>query len=532
MRFGPVPVAEALGAVLAHSTRAGGRTLKKGRVLTAAELEALAASGVATVTVAILDAGDLAEDEAARRVAEAVGGPGLSLSAPFTGRCNLYAEAAGILAYDAGALDGLNLIDEAVTLAVVPPFSRVTPGQMVGTLKIIPFAAPRAAVERAEALGRGLLRLHPFRALAAGLVQTVLPTVKPSVLDGTVETTRARLEGLGARLAGELRCAHDRAAVAAAIAARRAAGDDLVLLFGASAVVDRRDVLPAGIVAAGGEVTHFGMPVDPGNLLLVGDVGGTPVIGMPGCARSPKLNGFDWVLERLVAGLPVTRAEIMRMGAGGLLKEIASRPLPRGQAGAAPARAPRIAALVLAAGSSRRMGAQNKLLLPVDGEPMVRRTVGQVLASKAVSVTVVTGHQGDLVRAALAGLAVATVDNPGHEAGMASSLKAGIAALPADIDGVVVCLGDMPKVPAAVIDQLIAAFDPLEGRAICVPVHGGRRGNPVLWARRFLPAMQALSGDAGARALLAGNAELVAEVPVAEAGVLIDFDTPESLAAL
>src|SRR5262249_57563189 len=106
-------------------------------------------------------------------------------------------------------------------------------------------------------------------------------------------------------------------------------GGKLVLIFGASAIPDRRDVIPAAIEAAGGNVEHFGMPVDPGNLMLIGSAAGRAVLGAPGCARSPKENGFDWILARLLCGLPVRRSDITGMGVGGLLMEIVTRPQPR-----------------------------------------------------------------------------------------------------------------------------------------------------------------------------------------------------------
>ena len=148
-----------------------------------------------------------------------------------------------------------------------------------------------------------------------------------------------------------------------AITALLSAGADLVLISGASAVTDRQDIAPAAIVAAGGEITHFGMPVDPGNLICFGRIGDRPVIILPGCARSPALNGIDWVLDRIFAGEILDSREIARMGVGGLLKEIEARPAPREAkkapgAGAAPRTLPRIAALVLAAGRSTRMGQQ------------------------------------------------------------------------------------------------------------------------------------------------------------------------------
>jgi len=275
MRFGPTPAADAAGAILAHSRKVAGRVFRKGRVLSVEDAAALVADGVDTVIAARLDAGDVPEDEAATRIAAAASGPGLAAAAAFTGRANLIADTAGVVVVDRDRLDRLNLLDEAVTVATLPPFTRVEPGQMAATIKIIPFAAPEAAVgaaERIAAEGGALVRVAPFRALAAALIQTRLPGMKDSVLDKTVAVTRARLAPLGAALVSETRTGHDAGAVAAAVRAALDGGAGLVLIAGASAIVDRRDVIPAGIEAAGGTVEHFGMPVDPGNLLLLGRV--------------------------------------------------------------------------------------------------------------------------------------------------------------------------------------------------------------------------------------------------------------------
>jgi molybdenum cofactor cytidylyltransferase len=537
MKFGATPLDQAEGGVLAHSVRLDRTVFKKGRVLSADDIDTLRQAGRTQIVIARFDADDINEDRAAAAIAHAVAGPGIKVTAPFTGRANLVAEAAGVVVVDRERLDALNLVDEAITLATVAPYDVVEPRQMLATVKVIPFAAPRAVVERCleiarleEAGNTPLVELAPFTPQRVGLIQTVLPGLKPSVLDSTLQVTRARAEALGSSLIGEARCDHDIDALAQAI---RDFPDrpDILLIAGASAVVDRRDVIPAGIEAAGGVVEHFGMPVDPGNLLLLGRREGRPVLGLPGCARSPKLNGFDWVLQRLCAGLRVTKRDIMMMGAGGLLKEIPLRGQPRERTAPSPAKAPRIAALVLAAGQSRRMG-RNKLLLPIDGTPMVARTVDALIASAATDIVVVTGHQQDDLRRVLAGRAAAFVHNPDFASGLASSVKTGIAAVPEDADGVLVCLGDMPLVGPTHLDRLIAAFNPVEGRLICVPTYDGKRGNPVLWARRYFAEMAGLSGDVGARGLLERHADAVCEVAMTDAGVLLDVDTPDALKAL
>jgi molybdenum cofactor cytidylyltransferase len=322
---------------------------------------------------------------------------------------------------------------------------------------------------------------------------------------------------------------HDETTLKAAVKELLGLGAELVIVFGASAIADRRDVIPASILGIGGTVEHFGMPVDPGNLLLIGKAGGVPVLGAPGCARSPVENGFDWVLMRLLAGLKVTRTDLTGMGVGGLLMEIVTRPQPREGREADGNR--HVSAVVLAAGRSTRMGGPNKLLAELDGKKLVRIVTEQALASKAKEVIVVTGHQAELVENALAGLKVIFVRNADFTSGLAGSVKAGISAVPKQSDGAVICLGDMPMVSADLIDHLINAFSPDRGNLIAVPVSGGRRGNPVLWSRRFFSELMTLDGDIGARHLIAKHNEAVAEVPVEGDGAFLDIDTPQGLEA-
>jgi molybdenum cofactor cytidylyltransferase len=329
LKFGPVPVAEALGAILAHAVRRDGLVLKKGQTVSADHLVALAAAGVGEIIAARLDPGDVEENEAARRLAGALAGPNLRAEEAFTGRVNLFAEKAGMVVVDAERIVGLNGVDEAITTATLAPFRAVAPGDMVATVKIIPFAVPRAALDAAlQAAGKGAVRVAAFRPLRVGVVSTLLPGLKPSVVAKTLRILEGRLAPAGARIVREERVAHEPTALARALIAL-APECDALLVYGASAITDRRDVIPTAIEMIGGRVDHFGMPVDPGNLLLIGAHGRLPIIGAPGCARSPRENGFDWVLHRVLADLPIGAADIMGMGVGGLLMEIASRPQPR-----------------------------------------------------------------------------------------------------------------------------------------------------------------------------------------------------------
>ena len=537
MIFGPTAVEQAEGAILAHSLKQGTISFKKGRRLSAEDVETLRSAQIHQVIAARLEEGDLHEDEAARRLAEVTAGSDAKVTEAFTGRCNLVAEAHGLVQIDAERLDRLNLIDEALTIATLPNLEPVEPRQMLATVKVIPFAAPAEALARCLEIARDgppLVRVAPFAAKRVGLVQTRLPGQKESLLDKTRDALDARLAALGSAACLERRCGHEEGEVARALAALRSAGCEILLVSGASAIVDRRDIVPAGIERAGGRVRHFGMPVDPGNLLLLAEWDELPVLGLPGCARSPKINGFDWVLQRFAAGLRVERQDVMRMGVGGLLKEIGGRPLPRAEAveSSQTKRAPRIAALILAAGQSRRYGRENKLLVELEGIPLVRHSVAAAQASQADPLLLVTGHAREAVESAVAETGVNRIHNPDYAQGLSTSLRRGLASLPNDVDGVVVLLGDMPKIDAKTIDKLIAAFDPLEGRAICIPTSHGKRGNPVLFARRFFAEAMEIAGDVGAKPLIADHADQVAEVPVEGNAVLLDVDTPAALARL
>ena len=533
MKFGAVAPGEAKGGIVVHSIRKGPLVLRKGTVVGDAEIAALQAAGVTSITVARLESGDVSEDLAAAELAAAIAGPGVRVDRAFTGRANLFAESAGIVVVDQNGIDRFNEVDEDITLATLAPFAPVVAGKMIATVKIIPFAVGRAARDAALAAAQSaapLVRVAPYQVRRVGVISTMLPGLADKVIEKTMRVTAERLAPAGAKIVAERLVPHETAALARTLEEVLDEGAELVIVFGASAIADRRDVIPAAVEAVGGTIEHFGMPVDPGNLLLIARAQGRPVLGAPGCARSPKENGFDWVLMRLLAGLDVSREDIIAMGVGGLLMEIVTRPQPR--EAPQPADGRRVAALVLAAGRSTRMGGPNKLLAEIGGKPLVRIVTEQALASRAAPVIVVTGHERPKVEAALAGLRVRFVHNPDYAAGLSTSLKAGLAALPPETDGAIVCLGDMPQVTAGLIDRMLEAFDPARGALVVVPTIEGKRGNPVVWSRRFFPDLMALEGDVGARHLIGTHADAVAEVPVEDSAALTDVDTPDALLAV
>jgi molybdenum cofactor cytidylyltransferase len=330
VKFGLVSVEEAVGALAAHSVRAGEMMVKKGTLVSFDLAMQLKHAGIETMIVARFESSDIGEDEAAWRLAQALAGENIVVEAPFTGRSNLYSATSGVLLIEVEAIHALNAVDEAMTAATLTAYKPVVAGEMVGTVKIIPYAVPETLLQKGiVSAGTGALRVAPYTRRSVGVVSTILPGLKPSVIEKTVSVLARRLEPASAKIAWERRVPHETAALAQELAYQALGDMELIVVFGASAIADRRDVIPSAIEMAGGRVEHFGMPVDPGNLLLVGSLAGKPVIGAPCCARSPKENGFDWILHRLLADIPVTRADIMSFGVGGLLMEIITRPQPR-----------------------------------------------------------------------------------------------------------------------------------------------------------------------------------------------------------
>ncbi|MEO0592949.1 MAG: molybdopterin-binding/glycosyltransferase family 2 protein [Myxococcota bacterium] len=542
MKFGPVSLASNGGAVLdrailAHTLRlADGGTLKKGHRLVQSDLERLKDAGIESIVVAQLEGGDIDENETARRVASALSHESLQVRDAHTGRVNIHAGELGVAIIDADAVDRINSISEDVTLATIAPFSTVKARSMVATIKVIPFGVSESVVatvcSEVSRCSQPVIEVRGFQPRRVGLILTHLSGTKPALLMRASEVQRTRLRQLEAQISCEVRCEHRASKVSEAICTLREDHCDVILILGASAIVDRRDVIPRALGLAGGSVVHLGMPVDPGNLLMFGTLDDNPVIGLPGCARSIQPSGFDQVLQRVMAGLPVDSAVIQRMGSGGLLKEIEARPQPRTRR-AKRKHSARVGGVLLAAGLSRRMGATNKLLAEIDGVPLVRRATQVLKKSRLNPVTVVLGHDAERIKASLMGIDVEFVSNPDFADGMGTSIRAGIEVLARqEVDAAIVALADMPWIRPEHVDALIDAFDPEGESTVCMPVYGRKRGNPVLWSAAHFDALRSLSGDVGGRAVLDRVSPSICYVEIDEAAIHADVDTPQALAEL
>jgi molybdopterin biosynthesis enzyme len=314
---------QALGHILRHnlSSADGRKALPKGRRLRAEDLPILRELGLDHVRVAVLEAGDVHEDEAARRLAAAICGGGVAASAAVHSRVNLLAEADGIVRVDIEALLAINAI-EGLTVATLARHSLVRQHKRVATIKIIPFAVPEADLARAEALGRaaaGVVAILPLRSLRVGVLLVGSVSARQRIEQGILPAIESRVVELGSVLLALRFVAPDEHDIAEALGDLVVAGAELIIAAGETSIMDRDDVTPQGIQLAGGRIEHYGAPVEPGNLLLLAYLGGVAVLGAPGCVRSRDTNIVDLLLPRLLAGEHLASHDIIELGHGGLL---------------------------------------------------------------------------------------------------------------------------------------------------------------------------------------------------------------------
>lgn len=535
------PTKAAVGEFLAHTLKTPQGVIKKGRQLQQQDINRLIAAGIEQIQIIRLSTGDLHENSAAIRLANEIKNRDLLIDQAEAGRCNLIASQRGLLQLDEAVIHDLNSLHESITLATLPHWSVVEQGQVVACIKIIPFAVDAALCDQwiTRLDEAAPVKVQPFNALPVALLRTHSHETSIQTGDKFEQLTARRLAYYGCVLTETEQCLHSEAAITKKLETLKSRCN-LILLAGHSVTLDREDVVPRALQQAGGKILRFGLPVEPGNMLLYGTLDNTTLINLPGCAKSPALNGLDLLLPRLAAGIPFTQDDLSQLGIGGLLRhqrgeftQQSLRPVAKNILPTESAKQLNITALVLAAGRSKRMGC-NKLLIPLNGRPMIQHTLDALSGDAISSITLVTGHQPEQLNNALHNHSLfpqlRIIQNPDYANGLASSLRLGLKHLPANRDGLLVMLGDLPQLTPELIEQLLARFRELNGEKIIMPCYQGKRGNPRLWPARLIPLMSLAQGDRGADFLIRQNPSWVEEIVVDDPAVIHDFDTPEAVA--
>ena len=494
MKFGTCPAQEGLGHILAHSVNTGGKKVKKGKILNKEDILLFQSSGVQEIMVARLEEGDLGENEAAELLGRKLTTiePSLFVSSPFTGRVNFYASQKGLLQFDTRKITEFNLVDEAITLATLPDLSKVEENQLVGTIKIIPYGVARSRVLEASGLLEGVVEFREVLIKQADLIITTPFGEKDKLAKKAIAVTNARLKGLGISLEQVFIELHEARAVGESLGKT---SSPLVLVMTSTATSDANDTGPQALILAGGKVNRVGIPVDPGNLLFFGELGTQKIIGLPGCARSPALNGADWVLERIACGVELTPADFAAMGAGGLLKEIPTRSQPRDRRRTGPLK-PNVQVILFVDSKDQDIDAQ----------------IATIMASQVDGVSIVGNlAKENTVRYPNSGM-IRLVNIEGN-LGRFHLVNEAMTSIPRKADAVLFIEGRNEEVTSRMINQLISAFSLDDGREICK--FGGANaplGPPILFGRRFFENLRALESGLRPNDLLMEGREYLFEL--------------------
>ena len=318
---------EALGHRLRHhmSDASGHRLLTKGQIITPNEVVLLQSASIRAIPIAVLEEDDIPEDVAADHLGAALCGPGIRCTLAANGRVNLLAQHMGVVHIHVPTLQSINTLD-GVAVATVRSQTLIQPQMRVATIKIIPFAVPQWTLEQATRMSqqqRPVIELHPLYRHRVSVLFVGTVTGHERLARRVYPAIEARVVALQSVMYHTSHVESDEMAISNGVLRLCSDGADLVLIAGETSIMDRHDRIPQGIRAAGGTITQYGAPVEPGNLLLLAYLHQNnriiPIVGAPGCVRSRKQSILDLVLPRLFTRERLTKHDIVALGHGGLL---------------------------------------------------------------------------------------------------------------------------------------------------------------------------------------------------------------------
>jgi len=526
MYFGNINVKDSLNCILAHTIVVNKKKFSKGSIITEIDKNYFILNKIKTIVCAKLDKNDFHEDEAANIIAENFKNNSIATEKAYTGRANILANKSGLLVLDEEKIHNFNKISDEITIATLNNNSTVKKGEMIATIKIISFAVKANFIQIIKnSIYKKAISINPYINKKCALILTHYKKKNVKLNAISERRINERLKKLNCSLDVIFNCEHDSKEISKNINIILKKKIDLIMILGSSAIVDIKDKIPEAINFSKGKIIRFGMPVDPGNLLLLGKIKKTHVIGLPGCARSPSLNGFDWVLEKVISGTNITKLNISNMGVGGLLKTLNIRAKTDMKS-----KNYNITNIILAAGQSKRMQEINKLLIKIDNQTMIEKIIDTSLKSAANNTIIVLGYENDILQKLLNKKNITTIVNKDYFKGQSSSLQLGISALKEDCDAAIVILGDMPDISSRLIDQLIENYSPNDNKSIVIPTYKNKKGNPVLIDREFFPDILSIKGDNGAKDIIKANKKYIREIPQKNSAIVQDIDTKEDLA--
>ena len=522
-------IQKTFGYLLMHSVFLKDGRIRKGKIIDQDDIRMMEKSNISKVYVGEFEEGDISENSASSLIAKAIAKSQFSISPTLSGKTNITSTADGLIEIDEEKVTKLNSLSPNIAVSTLNNHDVVYRGDHIISIKIISYVISSSDLKKIiNFLKKNkIIKLKNFTSMRFGVIYTTAKNEKRSLVEKTKKSIKSRISDYNSTIMHESVIPHDYGSLKAKIEQLIESDINCILLFLSTSITDVNDIVPSVINNLGGAVKSFGMPVDPGNLTLSGKINEVDIIAAAGSARSDTLNGLDWHLNCIHANIAVTQAMVNSLGVGGLLKDIDFAVKRKRVSKTIDTKKSNIAAVVLCAGESKRMGSKNKLLLKVEGKTLIKNYIDNISKSNVSEIVIVTGHQSSEIEKELDGYDLKFIYNEKYREGMSTSLNTGINSLSKNINAAIICLPDMPMIGIYEINKLIEYYNPKIGHEICVATYNDQRGNPVLWDKKYFKKLMQITGDKGGRYLLPKFLDKSVEVKLGEA-VAFDVDNESS----